>query len=348
VTTQSLEISIAARASHPTRDALIALIVGNPLLWLVLLITLIGMATSDYYLSAQNLQNLMRSMAVFGLLAMGMTLVLLTGRIDLSVGATMIFSIIAALQLMVLIGDVTHIKMVARGSSFVGPVTPFIALALVVGGFVGLVNGIGIAYGRIAPFIMTLATLTGLRGLNYVLTSGHPYYLQTPGYVWFGDALVFGVPISMLIYAVVFAVLAWVVGQTVIGQRLYAIGGEERTARYAGIPIERWVVLAYVVSGVCAAIAGVLFTARLKSVDAPLAAGYELTAIAIAVIGGTTLSGGRGSPWRTLCGGIVLAAGLNLLTLWGVSSWTQNIVVGIALIAAVALTEATRRRAARP
>ncbi len=347
MSTQSVELSVVNGTGPAKRNALAALIVGNPLLWVVLAIALLGIFTSDYYLSAQNLQNLMRSMAVFGLLAMGMTLVLLTGRIDLSVGASMIFSVIAALQLMVLIGDVAHIKMVARGSNFVGPTAPFIALALGVGVFVGLVNGIGVAYGRIAPFIMTLATLTGLRGLNYVLTSGHPYYLQSPGYVWFGDALVFGVPVSMLIYAAVFSILAWTVGQTVIGRRFYAIGGEERTARYSGIPIERWVVLAYAISGVCAAMAGVLFTARLKSVDAPLAAGYELTAIAIAVIGGTTLSGGRGSPWRTLCGGIVLAAGLNLLTLWGVSSWTQNIVVGVVLIAAVSLAEATRRRAAR-
>jgi ribose/xylose/arabinose/galactoside ABC-type transport system permease subunit len=341
--------SIAATAPVVSQPAaanpILAAAFRNPLLWLAVAIVVLGCVTSDYYLSTQNLQNLARSVAVFGLLAMGMTLVLLTGRIDLSVGASMIFSVIAAVQLMVLFSDVTHVKMVARGSNFVGPAAPLIAMTIVTGAVVGLVNGVGTAYGRIAPFVMTLATLTGLRGLSYVLSSGHPYYLQSPAYVWFGDALVFSVPMSLIIYVAVFALLAWVVGQTIVGRRLYAIGGEERTARYAGIPVERWVVLAYVASGVCAAIAGILFTARLKSVDAPLASGYELTAIAIAVIGGTTLSGGQGSPWRTLCGGVVLAMGLNLLTLWSVNSWVQNIVVGLVLIAAVALTEAVRRRA---
>src|SRR5690606_2353746 len=192
-------------------------------------------------------------------------------RIDLSVGATMVFSVIAALQLMIQWGELTDVRMIARGSNFIGPEIPTIALTLLVGTIVGVVNGVGVAYGRIAPFIMTLATLTGLRGLNYVLTGGKPYYLQGPAYALLGDGVVLGIPVSAWIYLVLFALLAWILGRTVVGRRIYAIGGDEKTARYAGIDIRRWVVLVFAVSGFCAALAGVLLTARMKSVDAPLA-----------------------------------------------------------------------------
>ena len=128
------------------------------------------------------------------------------------------------------------------------------------------------------------------------------------------------------------------------GGRFYAIGGNEKAALYAGIKTRRYVVLAYTISGLCAALAGIIFTARLKSVDAPLAAGYELTAIAIAVIGGTALAGGIGSPWRTLLGSIAFAAGLNLLAIWGVGTWYQNLAIGIVLILSVGLSTMSRKK----
>jgi ribose/xylose/arabinose/galactoside ABC-type transport system permease subunit len=146
-----------------------------------------------------------------------------------------------------------------------------------------------------------------------------------------------GLPFSTVFYLGATLVAGLVLKYTIIGRRLYAIGGDEKTARYAGINVDKWIILAFVVSGVCAALAGILFTARLGSVDAPLGVGYELTAIAIAVIGGTSLSGGRGSPYGTLLGGMVLAASLNLLNVWGVGTWYQNLVVGGVLIAAVVI-----------
>jgi ribose/xylose/arabinose/galactoside ABC-type transport system permease subunit len=316
----------------------------DPIVWLIALIFVVGALTSEYYLTALNLENLMRNVAVIGLLSLGMTVVLLTGRIDLSVAALMIFSIIVGVVVMAEIGPMLGSRWLVRGNTYAGPIVPVVLIALLTGIVVGAINGIGVAYFKVASFIMTLVSLTALRGFNYVLTNGHPYYLKAPLYGWIGDSKIAGIPVSFLIFlAVLLALIAFVNG-TVRGGRFYAIGGNEKAALYAGIKTQRYVVLAYVISGLCAAIAGIVFTARLKSIDAPLAAGYELTAIAIAVIGGTALSGGVGSPWRTLLGSVAFAAGLNLLAIWGVGTWYQNLAIGIVLIASVGLSKMSRKK----
>lgn len=331
--------------SSPGFPSILSLLRAEPLLWLIAAIIVTGAFTSEYYLTGQNIENLLRSVSVFGLLALGMTVVMLTGRIDLSVAATMIFSIVVAVKVMVFLGDGLGLRWLVKGNTYAGPSLPFLAIAIVTGCAVGAVNGIGIAYLRVAPFIMTLVSLTALRGFNYVLTDGHPYYLRSPVFAFIGDQVVLGIPFSTLVFLAVLIALILFVNGTVAGSRFYAIGGSERAALYAGIRTDRYVVLAYIISGFCAALAGILFTARLKSVDAPLASGYELTAIAIAVIGGTALSGGIGSPWRTLLGSLVFASGLNLLAIWGIGTWYQNLIVGTVLIAAVALSRIGRPRA---
>ena len=316
----------------------------DPLVWLILAIGLVGALTSEYYLTAANFANLMRNVAVIGLLSLGMTVVLLTGRIDLSVAAVMIFAVIVGVVVMTKVGPMLGERWLVRGNTYSGPIVPVIAIALLSGIGIGAVNGIGIAYLKVSSFIMTLVSLTALRGLNYVLTNGHPYYLKSPVYGWIGDGTVAGLPVSFLIFLAVLTLLMLFVNGTVTGSRFYAIGGNEKAALYAGIKTARYVLLAFMISGLCAAIAGIVFTARLKSVDAPLASGYELTAIAIAVIGGTALSGGIGSPWRTLLGSIAFASGLNLLAIWGVGTWYQNLIIGIVLILAVGLSPMSRNR----
>ncbi|MBL8583153.1 MAG: ABC transporter permease [Rhizobiaceae bacterium] len=319
----------------------------DPIIWLIVAIFAVGALTSEYYLTALNLENLMRNIAVIGLLSLGMTVVLLTGRIDLSVAALMIFSIIVGVVVMAKLGPALGERWLVRGNTYAGPIVPVVLIALSTGAAVGAINGIGVAYFKVASFIMTLVTLTALRGFNYVLTNGHPYYLKSPFYSWIGDAKIGALPVSFLIFLAVLFVLMVFINGTVRGGRFYAIGGNEKAALYAGIKTQRYVVLAFVISGVCAAIAGIVFTARLKSVDAPLAAGYELTAIAIAVIGGTALSGGVGSPWRTLLGAVAFASGLNLLAIWGVGTWYQNLAIGVVLIVSVGLSKMSRRKANR-
>ncbi|TPJ30237.1 ABC transporter permease [Mesorhizobium sp. B2-7-2] len=316
----------------------------DPIIWLILLIFAVGTLTSEYYFTALNIENLMRSIAVIGLLSLGMTVVLLTGRIDLSVAALMIFSVIVGVVVMTEIGPMLGSRWLVRGNTYAGPIVPVILIALATGIAVGALNGIGVAYFKVASFIMTLVSLTALRGFNYVLTNGHPYYLKAPFYSWIGDSKMVGIPISFVIFLLVLLALMGFIHGTMRGGRFYAIGGNEKAALYAGIKTQRYVVLAYAISGLCAAIAGIIFTARLKSVDAPLAAGYELTAIAIAVIGGSALAGGVGSPWRTLLGSVAFAAGLNLLAIWGVGTWYQNLAIGVVLIISVGLSQMSRKK----
>lgn len=316
----------------------------DPIVWLIVAIFVVGSLTSEYYLTPANLENLMRNVAVIGLLSLGMTVVLLTGRIDLSVAALMIFSVIVGVVLMAWLGSMIGVRWLVRGNTYAGPAIAVVGIALATGALVGALNGIGVAYLKVASFIMTLVSLTALRGFNYVLTNGHPYYLKSSLFNWVGDAKLGPIPVSFAIFLAVLVALIAFVNGTVRGGRFYAIGGNEKAALYAGIKTARYVVLAFAISGVCAAIAGIVFTARLKSVDAPLAAGYELTAIAIAVIGGTALSGGVGSPWRTLLGSVAFAAGLNLLAIWGVGTWYQNLAIGIVLILAVGLSKMSRKK----
>jgi len=321
------------------------LLVGNSLLLVLLLIAVAGWIGSPYYFTAQNMENLLRGAAIFGLLALGMTPVLLTGRIDLSVAATMIFSVVLAVDLMIWLEPLLHgKKALVRGNTYNGDEALLIVLTLATGTLVGLLNGVGVALLRIPSFIMTLASMTALRGLSFVLTDGHPYYFKQPAFTWLANAAPLGIPFSMWVCLLLFGGLALLLGRGVAGRRIYAIGGHERTAGLAGIRVRSWIVAAYTLCGGFAAIAGLLFCARLGSVDAPLAPGYELTAIAVAVVGGTSLLGGRGSPYRTLLGALVLAGLLNLLNMLGVDTWYQNLITGLVLLFAVTLAEQGRRR----
>ncbi|HEV8036493.1 ABC transporter permease [Yoonia sp.] len=333
-----------ATTINAPRTSFMRKLAWDPLIWLILGIVILGSLTSPYYLTLQNFDTLMRSMAVIGLLALGVTVVLLTGRIDLSVAAIMIFSVILAVVLTNAVGEALGLRWLVKGSTFVGSSWIFVALTILIGGLAGLVNGIGVAWLKVSSFIMTLVMLTALRGGNFILSSGRPYYLQTPAIDWIGTATIFGVPFSFWVFLAVLVFLAWLIGATTFGRRIYAVGGNEKAAAYAGLKTDRYVLIAFVISGLCSAIAGVIFTARLRSVDAPLASGYELTAIAIAVIGGTALSGGIGSPWRTLLGAMAFAGGLNLLSIWGIGTWYQNLAVGLALLVAVGLSPASRQK----
>ena len=219
----------------------------DPLIWLIALIVIVGAATSEYYLTAHNLENLMRNVAVIGLLSLGMTVVLLTGRIDLSVAALMIFSVIVGVVVMAEIGPLIGERWLVRGNTYAGPMLPVMAITLMTGAAIGALNGIGVAYLKVASFIMTLVSLTALRGFNYVLTNGHPYYLKSADLsTGSATARSAGLPASFLIFLAVLVVLILFVNGSVAGSRFYAIGGNEKAALYAGIKTARYVVLAYV------------------------------------------------------------------------------------------------------
>lgn len=326
-----------AETSRHSGPGLWRAVIGNPLIWLLAVIIALGVATSPVFLGQANLANLLRNAAVVGLLATGFSMVLLTGRIDLSIAAVMVFSMIAGVLLTTEIGRLAGLRWMVRGNTFAGPAPLAIALCVLVGALVGLLNGVGSVSLKIASFIFTLITMTALRGTGYLLTNGAPVYYSDGLMRWLGEAAIVGLPVGFILYGIVTLIMQYVLSSTTFGSRLLAIGGNEKAARYSGINTGVIIVAAFVISGVCSALAGVLFTARLMSVEPALAQGYELIAITIAVIGGISLSGGAGSILNVLLSAVTFSAGLNLLAIWGVATWYQNLAIGIALIVTVIL-----------
>ena len=322
-------------------------VLSDPLIWLLAGIVVLGALTTDHFFLATNVGNLLRNAAVVGLLAAAFSVVLITGRIDLSVAAVMVFSVIAGLLLATETGRLLGLRWMVRGNTFAGPAALAILLCLLTGLALGFINGIGAVGLKVASFIFTLVTMTALRGLGYLITGGAPIYYKDGLMRALGEATVLGLPIGFVLFIFVTAVLHGFLRYTVRGHRLYAIGGNEKAARYSGIDTGALVVGAFCISGLCAAMAGLLFTARLMSVEPALGQGYELIAITIAVIAGVSLSGGSGSMPRVLVSAVTFAAGLNLLAIWGVATWYQNLLIGTALIVTVGIETWLKQGAGR-
>ena len=315
-------------------------LISNHFLLLVFFsICILGTLTSEYFFTLINLQNMIRNMAVPGILALGVSFVFLVSRIDLSVGSLTIFGPILAVSSLAYLGDIFDFKVLVKGNQYVNSALFVVIISLLTGMVIGLLNGIGVMYGKITSFIMTLAMMKALWGLNYVLTSGHAFYLQVPTYTWMGTLNIFYIPFSTWVFLLMTIIGSIIMKYTVMGRRIYSIGGDEKTARLAGINITFWVILTFVMSGFCASAAGILFSSRLQTVDAPLAVGFELTAIAFAVVGGVSLTGGRGSPYRAFLGTLVMGALFSLFSMWGINTWHRNIVVGIIIILVVMLDQ---------
>lgn len=269
------------------------------------------------FLNAQNLLNVGVQAAVIAIMAFGMTFVVVAGGIDLSVGS------IAALAAMV-------------GALTAGPI------GLVVGALCGLVNGALISYGKLPPFIATLAMLSVARGLTLVFSEGQPH--ETDALVTFlGSNLAPMVPLPLLLMLAFFGVTGLILTRTNLGRRMYAIGGNEEAAKLSGIDVRRQKLWIYALSGLFAAAAGLVLAGRLGSAGPQAAVGYELDAIAAVVIGGASLSGGVGRATGTLVGALVLAVLRNGLNLLQVPPFWQQVVIG-AVIALAALLDSLRRR----
>ncbi|MDA1284278.1 MAG: ABC transporter permease [Proteobacteria bacterium] len=316
---------------------------NNFLLFVFIVICFIGTFTSEYFFTLTNLQNMIRNMAVPGLLALGVSFVFLVSRIDLSVGSLTIFGPILAVSSLAFLGDVFDFKVLVKGNQYVNSSIYLVIVSLITGIVIGLLNGVGVMYGKITSFIMTLAMMKALWGMNYVLTDGHAYYLQISTFTWMGTLDIFYIPFMTWVYIIMTVIAALIMKYTIVGKRIYAIGGDEKTARLAGINVTFWIIFSFVMSSFCASVAGILFSSRLQTVDAPLAVGFELTAIAFAVVGGVSLTGGRGSPYRAFLGTIVMGSLFSLFSMWGLNTWHRNIVVGIIIILVVMLDQRKHR-----
>lgn len=300
---------------------------GILLVFLVLCIAL--SLSSEFFLTWNNWTNIIRQTAINGILAIGVTYVILAGGIDLSVGS-----------IMALCGAVAASLCVTPNDSFV----LFAVLAALATGVVaGLANGVLTAYLRVPAFVATLGMLSAARGLTFIYTDGRPVSNLSKTFLWFGNGTIAGVPVPIVALIVVFLICWFTLRYTVFGRHVYAVGGNERAAVTNGVNTKRVTALTYIVSGGLASLAGVILTARSTAALPQAGVAYELDAIAAVVIGGTSLSGGKGTLIGTIFGALIIGTINNGLDLLGVSSYYQQVVKGVIIVGAVLLDVGRRR-----
>lgn len=298
-------------------------------------VTVLGWFASPTFFTLLNLRNILLNVSILGMLALGMTMVMLLREIDLSVGSLMAFAPIAAINLT----DLVHpadTAVIMGGNIVVGGTALIIGFTLLVSLVIGLLNGLLTVHGPVPSVIVTLGALFALRGASYVVSDGNQYYLtELPNFMWLGSETVFTyVPVSFVLFVAIGVLGIVAIRFTKFGRRIYAVGGNEKAALYSGINAGRWKVLALTLSALCAGIAALMFSSRLGSAESGQAEGFELSAIAIAVIGGVTLEGGRGTILNTMLSSVLLAIIMNIIALRGIVSWYQTVIEGAIIIAA--------------
>ncbi|GMA24422.1 ribose ABC transporter permease [Luteimicrobium album] len=309
----STKISTRRRTVNPQAVGVVAATV---------LIFVVFSVLSPAFLGLDNLRDLAISACVNAIIGLGLTFVIITGGIDLSVGSTASF-----------VGVVSATLMVKADM----PSIPAIAVGLVIGCLCGALNGILITRLRLQPFIVTLGTMSVYQGLAYVVTNGVPVYNIPADFTTMLNGYVGGVPV-MVIIVLVLGVLAWaLLRRTLFGENVLATGGSDETAWLSGVRVARVKVLVYMIAGGCAALAGLILVARIDAAQTDGGSPYLLTAIASAVIGGANLMGGEGRISGTLLGALILAALTNGLVLLNVPSFYEQIVTGVVVVLAVSL-----------
>lgn len=293
----------------------------------LLLIVVVLAVTADNFLTVNNLLNVLRQISINALIAFGMTFVILTGGIDLSVGSILALSSALAAGLMA------------------GGTNTFLAVAagLGAGVLMGTVNGLLVAKGRLAPFIVTLATMTVFRGFTLVYTDGKPITGLNKDFAIFGKGYFLQIPMPIIWMGIAFAVLYIILKHTTFGRRVYGIGSNEEAMWLSGIDISKIKIVVYAISGLFASVSGIILTSRLNSAQPTAGAAYELDAIAAVVLGGTSLSGGRGKIAGTLVGAVIIGVLDNGLNLLNVSSFYQQVVKGAVILIAVLFDRSKKR-----
>jgi ribose transport system permease protein len=291
----------------------------------------VGLALSlatDAFLTTGNLLNVLRQTSLLFLMASGLTLVVLTAGIDLSIGANVALSACLA---------GTAIK--ASGSALEGA-----AIALACGTMIGLVNGLLVAALRMPSFIATYGMMWLINGFTYYYMGGNTIYGFPHGFRQLGSGYLFSIPVPVYLMLIFLALAALFVGRTTWGQQVYAIGSNPVAARFSGVPVKRRLVLVYALSGLMAGLGSLVFLARLNSAEGDIGEPLTLPAIAAVLIGGTSLFGGVGSPYGTLIGALILTLVLNGLNLLNVDANWQPFVTGAIIIVAVLVDSVSRQR----
>jgi inositol transport system permease protein len=314
-----------------------------PLIFLLLLM-LVFAIMEPRFLSSVNLFNVMRQVSITGLLAIGMTFVILTAGIDLSIGSLLAFAGLVAAA--VAKGGMEDRFTV--GDETIGYGWQLAALAAIAVGILGgLLQGIAITKLKVPAFVVTLGGMSVFRGAALLFASGGPISGFQPDYTWWGQGRIFSVPVPVIIFLVAAIIAHVVLSYTRYGRRVYAVGGNPEAARLAGVNVNWVIASVYVIMGFFAGLGAFVLSARLNSAEAVAGTGYELTVIASVVIGGTSLFGGSGSIFGTVIGTVLIGVLLNGLVLMNVNSYIQQIIIGVIIVLAVAFDTFAKSRRKR-
>jgi ribose transport system permease protein len=294
-------------------------------------VILVGDLLSPYFLTRNNFNNIAVTGSVVSVLAVGQFMVIVTAGIDLSVGSVLAFS--------------TVLASIMLRDHYSTPVSALTTLACATG--IGLVNGLVIVFLGITPFIATLAMLSMIEGLGYLMQGGGLIVISNNSFVNFFDGTYLGIPGPVLIFVAVTLIFSAVMHWTTFGRQLYAIGGNREAARLSGLPVKRNLVLAYSISGLLAGLAGLILAAQLTEGSALLGQGYELNAIAAAVVGGAALFGGTGSPFTAVLGGLLIGTITDIMNLRNIQAEPQLIIQGLLILFAVYFTSGGGLEASR-
>ncbi|CZF84419.1 ribose ABC transporter permease [Grimontia marina] len=298
------------------------LIEQKSLIALLFLIVVVSFLNPNFF-TVDNILNILRQTSINAIIAVGMTLVILTAGIDLSVGS--VLALCGAFAATLIAMEV--------------PVLVAVPTALLAGAVLGAISGIIIAKGKVQAFIATLVTMTLLRGVTMVYTEGRPistgFTDTADAFAWFGTGYALGIPIPVWLMVIVFAAVWYLLNHTRFGRYIYALGGNESATRLSGIDVDKVKIGAYAICGLLAALAGIIVTSRLSSAQPTAGMGYELDAIAAVVLGGTSLMGGKGRIMGTLIGALIIGFLNNALNLLDVSSYYQMIAKATVILAAV-------------
>ncbi|MFJ5962136.1 ABC transporter permease [Pseudarthrobacter oxydans] len=323
--------SNAPETVNPRKNAVVRILKQGAIGWVLLALCVVAYIATPYFLTVDNMIIVARQTALVGIVAVGMTFVILTAGIDLSVGAVVGLTAVSVSYCL------------ANGFG----IGTALAAGVAVGLLVGALNGVGVNLAKVPPFIMTLGMMTIARGLALTMSNGKPIGVGAEAEIfsWIGAGDVLGIPVPVLIFAVVAGAAAFVLRYTSFGRAVYAVGDNREAARLSGIRVKRTLFIVYVIAGLLAALTGIIYVSRLTVGEPTAGMSLELDAIAIVVIGGTSLFGGQGKISGTIIGAAIVTVLSNLLDLLAVSSFTQQIIKGVIVIAAVILERVQNRHA---
>lgn len=330
MTSDSKKLETQALSASEQRQKIASFLLKYGIVIVLFLMIIFLSIMSKNFLSPINIFNVLTQSAIFGILALGMTIVIISRGIDLSVGsATALAGVVAASLAQV--GTATWL--VYPGLHDLPVIVPILA-ALVVGGLVGAIDGSLIAFTGIHPFIATLGMMTIARGATLLYTGGKPISGMIPDIMFIGSKIGI-IPVPVIVYGIMIAITWVILGYTSLGKNAYAIGGNVKAAEISGVHVKKNLVMIYTYMGLCCSVAALVFAGRVGSVNPGAGTGYELTAIAATTIGGTSQTGGIGTVWGAVVGTLVIAVLTNGMTLLGVQAYWQQVVQGCIIIGAV-------------